>query len=124
MVCGRSAGYGCRMSTSKAQPVAIATRLLTALATLLPGGFAAVLLVSIAVSDGSHGSLTVLGIAAVTVASAAAIGYSLVLGSAEMTVGARAQVRRSVAFGMPAPQHPTTPGRPRTRAPSQSIPAT
>ena len=91
---------------------------------MLPGGLAVLLLVSIAASDGGHGSLTVLGIAAVTVASAAAIGYSLVLGSAEMTVGARAQVRRSVAFGMPAPQHPTTPGRPRTRAPSQSIPAT
>ncbi|QNE47335.1 hypothetical protein F1C58_10790 [Glaciihabitans sp. INWT7] len=113
------------MSTSKAQPVAVATRLLNALAAMLPGGFAALLLVSYAVSDGSHGSLTVLGIAAVTVASAAAIGYSLVLvGSSEMTVGARAQARRSVALGRPAPQHPTTPGRPRTRAPSQPIPAT
>lgn len=110
------------MSGSKALSVALATALRGVVATVLPGAFAALVLVSFSAFAAGNGTLVVLGIAVVTVVGAATIGYSIVVvGSHEMSVGTRAHVRRSIAAGIPAPQHPATPGRPRTRAPSQSI---
>lgn len=40
-----------------------------------------------------------------------------------ITIGGRAREHRESLSEIPAPQHPDTAGRPRTRAPSQSPPA-
>ena len=49
---------------------------------------------------------------------------ALVVGSREMTVGSRAHAHREAMTSLPAPAHPSTAGRPRTRAPSTAVPAT
>ena len=49
---------------------------------------------------------------------------ALVVGSREMTVGSRAHAHREAMTSLPAPAHPSTAGRPRTRAPSLAVPAT
>ena len=49
---------------------------------------------------------------------------ALVVGSREMTVGSRAHAHREAMTSLPAPAHPSTAGRPRTRAPSLVVPAT
>ena len=49
---------------------------------------------------------------------------SLVTGSRELTIGARAHAHREAMNSLPAPAHPSTAGRPRTRAPSMVVPAT
>ena len=82
------------------------------------------LLIAFAVSQGGPTGLLVAGIAAVAVSGVIAIRYAaIVVGSREMTVGARAHAHREAMTGMPAPRHPSTAGRPRTRAPAQSTPA-
>ena len=67
----------------------------------------------------------------VATAAAALVGVvlvtvmaSLVTGSRELTVGARAHAHREAMNSLPAPAHPSTAGRPRTRAPSMVVSAT
>ena len=63
----------------------------------------------------------VAAVATVVLITAAA---ALVVGSREMTVGSRAHAHREAMTSLPAPAHPSTAGRPRTRAPSMAVPAT
>lgn len=51
-----------------------------------------------------------------------ALTASLVVGAREL-VGARARAQRQATDAQPAPSHPTTAGRPRTRAPSMAVAA-
>jgi hypothetical protein len=82
------------------------------------------LFVALAVAQGGPTAVLVASIAAVAVASVVAVRYAaLVVGSRELVVGERAHAHREALSGMPAPSHPSTAGRPRTRAPSQPIPA-
>ncbi|MET4782636.1 hypothetical protein [Glaciihabitans sp. UYNi722] len=84
--------------------------------------FTTMLLVALAVAQGAPTSVLVASIAVVAVAGIVAVRYAaLVVGSREMTVGARSHAHREALSVMPAPSHPSTAGRPRTRAPSQSI---
>jgi len=71
------------------------------------------------------GSLAVVGIAAAAIAVIVAMRFAvLAVGSSELTIGSRARAHRQALGRMPAPQHPRTAGRPRTRAPALSITAT
>ena len=64
-------------------------------------------------------SLVFAGIAALAVGAVLAARHAaVVIRSQEITVGDRARQHRQSLVGMPAPQHPDTAGRPRTRAPS------
>ena len=75
------------------------------------------LVLSIAQAEPS--SLVFAGIAALAVGAVLAARYAaVVIRSQEITVGDRARQHRQSLVGMPAPQHPDTAGRPRTRAPS------
>ncbi|MGX5680004.1 hypothetical protein [Schumannella luteola] len=66
-------------------------------------------------------------VAALSLASIAAIAIaaSVVLAVAPRAAsgGVRARQHRQVLIGMPAPQHPATPGRTRSRAPGEVAPA-
>ena len=91
----------------------------------LYGRMAAVLtaiFVAVAVAPVEPTSLLFASIAAVAIASIVAIRYAaIVVASGEMTVGERAYVHREALSAVPAPSHPATAGRPRTRAPSRSV---
>jgi hypothetical protein len=66
-------------------------------------------------------SLAVTGLAMLAIAALAGARYAaVVIRSREISVGGRAREHRDVVSMVPAPQHPSTPGRPRTRAPSLS----
>ena len=52
-----------------------------------------------------------------------AVVAALVTGSRELTVGSRARAHRDGLTTQPAPAHPSTAGRPRTRAPSMAVTA-
>jgi hypothetical protein len=81
---------------------------------------AAILFVALAL--GSEPTVVVIGVAAALLITAAMA--LLVTGAREMTVGARAHAHREALSTLPAPAHPSTAGRPRTRAPSMAVPAT
>lgn len=71
------------------------------------------------------GSMALVGIAAVAIAVIVATRFVvLAVGSRELVIGSRARQHRHALGRMPAPQHPRTAGRPRTRAPAQSITVT
>lgn len=71
------------------------------------------------------GSLAVVGIAAAAIAIVVAMRFAvLAAGCPEPAIGSRARAHRQVLGRMPAPQHPRTAGRPRTRAPAQPITVT
>lgn len=76
------------------------------------------LLLALAVT--TEPSVLVAGVAAVLLIAAIA---TIVVAERELTVGSRARAHREALSGMPAPSHPTTAGRPRTRAPAGVIPA-
>jgi hypothetical protein len=68
------------------------------------------------------GSMALVGIAAVAIAVIVAMRCAvLAVGSHELAIGSRARAHRHALGRMPAPQHPRTAGRPRSRAPAQSI---
>ena len=83
-------------------------------------GIVTFLLLAVAVTHAGPTTLLVASIATVALASFS-VGRVVVLAGATraMTVGARARAHQESLSGMPAPQHPRTAGRPRTRAPSQ-----
>lgn len=84
----------------------------------------ALLFVALAVAQGGHTTVLVASVAAVAIAGVVAVRYAaLVSGSRELVVGERAHAHREALSGMPAPSHPSTAGRPLTRAPARSIPA-
>jgi membrane protein implicated in regulation of membrane protease activity len=71
------------------------------------------------------GSLTLVTIAAAAIAVVVAMRFAVLAGGAhELASGSRARAHRQGLARMPAPQHPRTAGRPRTRAPAQSITVT
>lgn len=76
----------------------------------------------VALSFGSGDTATVVaGVLAVTVVALTTIRLAAaVIGAREVTVGARARSHRESVVGLVEPTHPGTPGRPRTRAPSES----
>ena len=76
------------------------------------------LFLAVAVAQTGSPAALAAGIAAVAVA--AAITMAVVPSTREMTVGSRAHAHREALSVMPAPQHPATAGRPRTRAPSMA----
>ena len=82
---------------------------------------AVMLLVALALSQ-----VTTPALAAVTAAVAVLLTTMAVLtvGSRTLTVGSRARAHRELLSSLPAPAHPTTAGRPRTRAPSVEASAT
>gem|GEM_PF-3551920 len=64
-------------------------------------------------------------VAAVAIAVIVATRFAvLAVGSRELVIGSSARQHRHALGRMPAPQHPRTAGRPRTRAPTQSITVT
>lgn len=71
------------------------------------------------------GSMALVGIAAAAIAVIVAMRFAvLAVGSHELAIGSRARAHRQALGRMPAPQHPRTAGRPRTRAPARSITVT
>lgn len=71
------------------------------------------------------GSMALVGIAAGAIAIIVAMRFAvLAVGAPELAIGSRARAHRQVLGRMPAPKHPRTAGRPRTRAPAQSITVT
>jgi len=74
------------------------------------------------VTDASAALLA--AIAAVAVVALVGSRYAAVsIRSRSITVGARARAHRESLTSLPAPSHPDTAGRTRSRAPSQSIAA-
>jgi hypothetical protein len=84
---------------------------------------AAVLFVTLAVAQGGSPA-TVLMVSVTAALLAMAIAATLVVGTREVTVGSRAHAHRQALNEMPAPSHPSTAGRPMTRAPSRVVSAT
>lgn len=79
---------------------------------------AAVLFLALALT--TEPSVIIASVAAVILIAAIA---TLVVGARAITVGGRAHAHREALSSMPAPAHPTTAGRPRTRAPSIEVAA-
>lgn len=97
---------------------------MTALSTRIAAA-AAVLFVVFALMQSTSAGAIVASVVALAVATACAVRIAGVVGvSREVTVGERAHAHRESMLGMPAPQHPDTAGRPRTRAPSMVVPTT
>ena len=70
-------------------------------------------------------SIVVVSIAAAAIAAIVAVRFAvLAVRHRELTIGARARAHRQALRRTPAPQHPRTAGRPRPRAPAQSITVT
>jgi hypothetical protein len=78
---------------------------------------AAVLFVTLAVAQGGSP-------ATVLMVSVTAALLAMAVGTREVTVGSRAHAHRQALNEMPAPSHPSTAGRPMTRAPSRVVSAT
>ena len=82
---------------------------------------AAVLFLALALTHVGSPALIIASVATLILMAAAA---AVVTGSHTLTVGARAHAHREALSTLPAPAHPSTAGRPRTRAPSRAVPAT
>jgi hypothetical protein len=83
-----------------------------------------VLFVAFAAAQVAQTSLLVTSIAAIAIAALLAVRYAAtVIGSRELAIGHRAHAHREALSALPAPSHPCTAGRPRTRAPSHAAPA-
>jgi hypothetical protein len=86
--------------------------------------FSALLFVAFAVAQSGQTTVLAASVAAVAIACVVAVRYAvLVAGSRELVVGRRAHAHREALSGVPAPSHPSTAGRPLTRAPARSIAA-
>ena len=84
----------------------------------------AVLLLALALTPPASPTAVIASIATLVLVTAVAVRFgALVVGSREMTVGSRAHAHREALTALPAPAHPSTAGRPRTRAPSMVVPA-
>lgn len=106
-------GYRRDVST----PIRTAIRSVTLLASLL--------ILALVVSQATTVSTAAVSIAAsLIVLAVAARIVAGTAGSRVVTVGARAHEHREALASMPAPAHPDTAGRTRSRAPSVVAPAT
>jgi hypothetical protein len=83
---------------------------------------ATLVVVTLAISQGTAPTLAVAGVAAVLLV-AALRSAAVVIGTLEVTVGSRARAHREAMSGMPEPRHPSTAGLPLTRAPSRGLAA-
>lgn len=80
--------------------------------------------VALAASNGEPSTLLIAGLLTVAVAAVlVARAASAVVHGRAMTTGERARQHREGLREVPAPRHPNTVGRPRTRAPSLAIAA-
>lgn len=87
--------------------------------------FAGLLFLAVALTQGATAGSLIASVAAVVLATACAVRLTgVILGSRHTSVSELARERERVMAGMPAPQHPDTAGRPRTRAPSTVVSAT
>jgi hypothetical protein len=78
--------------------------------------------IALAVAQGEPSTLVFAGIAALVVSSVLAARYAaIVIRAHDVGVGDRARAHRQSLVGMPEPQHPHTPGKPQTRAPSRGL---
>jgi hypothetical protein len=78
--------------------------------------------IALAVAQGEPSTLVFAGIAALVVSSVLAARYAaIVIRAHDVGVGERARAHRQSLVGMPEPQHPHTPGKPQTRAPSRGL---
>jgi len=83
--------------------------------------FATALFLALAVAQSGESTVVVASIAAL--ALSIAITAALVVGSANQPVNFKTFAHRQAMTATPEPSHPDTAGRPRTRAPSQVVPA-
>ena len=82
----------------------------------------AVTFVVLAVTDSS--AVLVTAVATIAVMSLVGLRYAAVsIRARSMTIGSRARAHRESMSSQPAPTHPATPGRTRSRAPSQPLAA-
>jgi hypothetical protein len=78
--------------------------------------------IALSVAQGEPSTLVFAGIAALVVSSVLAARYAaIVIRAHDVGVGERARAHRQSLVGMPEPQHPHTPGKPQTRAPSRGL---
>ena len=75
---------------------------------------AAVLFLALALTQGASPAMILVAVLVVAIAA------TEVIGGREL-VGARAHAQRQAMQAQPSPSHPTTAGRPRTRAPSTVV---
>ena len=77
---------------------------------------------ALAVAQGEPTSLVFAGIAALAVSAVLVARYAgIVVRTHNSGTGERAREHRQSLVGLPEPQHPQTPGRPLTRAPSRGL---
>jgi len=80
--------------------------------------------VALAVSNGEPSTVVVAGLVTIALAAVLVSRYaSTVVRGRAMTMGERARQHREGLREVPAPRHPNTAGRPRTRAPAQVMAA-
>jgi hypothetical protein len=81
-----------------------------------------VLFLTFALAPAEPSALVAAGIAVLAVTAVAGARYAaVVIRALEITIGRRSREHRQLLRALPAPSDPATPGRPRSRAPSQSI---
>jgi len=79
---------------------------------------------ALAVAQGEPSSMVFAGIAAIAVSAVLVARYAgIVVRSRGAEAPGPARQHRQSLVGLPEPQHPETPGRPRTRAPSRDVAA-
>ena len=79
---------------------------------------------ALSVAQGEPSSMVFAGIAAIAVSAVLVARYAgIVVRSHDAGSGQPARQHRQSLVGLPEPQHPETPGRPRTRAPSRGVAA-
>jgi len=84
--------------------------------------FATALFVVFALAQGTSPVATVASVAALALATVIAVRCATsVARSHELTIGSRAHAHLEVLCTLPEPSHPTTAGRPRSRAPSAVV---
>lgn len=79
----------------------------------------------VATLGGSGEPASIAAVLSLAAVAALAVAVVVVLAQRPLTgaVGGRARQHRQLLIGMPAPQHPATPGRTRSRAPGEVLPA-
>jgi disulfide bond formation protein DsbB len=79
---------------------------------------------ALAVAQGGSAASVATGIAVIAVGMLlAARSVGVAVTSRELTIGARARQHRESLSDVAAPRHPLTPGRPKSRAPSEAFSA-
>lgn len=80
-----------------------------------------IVVVALAQSSDPSAAIVLTGAAVLSIAAFyGARNATIAISWVTITIGARSRVHREVVSRIVAPRHPNTPGKPRTRAPSQS----